>query len=204
MIKNIIFDFGGVIYDIDHQLNKIAFEKLGITNFESLYSHQVQDHLFEDFEKGILENGEFRKALSKYFSHHVDDKDLDKAWCSLLIGVQKEKLDLLMDLTQNYKLFLLSNTTMIHYEHFIKELNVDTDFRSLFDGVYFSHEIGMRKPDPEFYLKVMRDHQLKAEECLFIDDLDVNIKAAQRLGMQTHYLQNDSVLDLFENAKWKV
>lgn len=202
MIKNIIFDFGGVIYDIDHKLNKIAFMKLGIENFESLYSHQVQDHLFEDFEKGVLSKETFRAAFAKYLSHPISDGDLDQAWCSLLIGVQKEKIELLKALTQNYQLFLLSNTTMIHYERFIHELNVHADFRSLFKGVYFSHEIGMRKPDHDFYLKVIKDHGLNAEECLFIDDLDVNIKAAQELGLQTYYLQNESILDLFENGQW--
>jgi len=204
MIKNIIFDFGGVIYDIDHNLNKIAFEKLGVKDFNLLYSHHIQDHLFEDFETGNLSEAEFRRGFRKYLPKSVSDEELDHALCSLLIGVQWEKLDLLQKLRKNYQIFLLSNTTIIHYRHFIKELNGITDFRNLFHGIYFSHEMGMRKPHRQFYLKVLADHRLKAEECLFIDDLEANILAAKELGFHTYYLHQESILDLFENGIWRL
>lgn len=202
MIKNLIFDFGGVIYDINHQLSKLAFEKLGVSNFEQLYSHEIQDQLFEEFEKGRVSETEFRTAIRRYLNLDIKDLDLDRAWCALLIGVQKEKIDLLQELSRNYQLYLLSNTTSIHYRHFIEEVNAFGDFLSLFEGVYLSHETGMRKPDQEFYLKLINDHKLKAEECLFIDDLAVNIKAAQELGIPSYYLQNESILDLFKKGRW--
>lgn len=203
MIKNIIFDFGGVIYDIDHKLNKIAFEKLGLDNFDLLYSHQIQDRLFEDFEMGLVSEADFRNIFRKQLKRNVSDDDLDSAWCSLLIGIQKEKIHLLQGLSQNYQLFLLSNTTSIHYKRFIGELDRMADFRALFDGVYFSHECGMRKPNENFYTKVLEEHDLNVGETLFIDDLDVNIEAAKSMGFQTYYLQEESILDLFENGFWK-
>ena len=204
MIKNIIFDFGGVIYDIDHNLNKIAFEKLGVKDFDLLYSHHIQDHLFEDFETGNLSEAEFRRGFRKYLPKSISDQELDHAWCSLLKGVQREKIDLLQQLRENYQLYLLSNTTIIHYRHFIKELNLITDFRDLFHGIYFSHEMGMRKPNRRFYLKVLEDHRLMAQECLFIDDLEANILAAKELGFHTYYLHQESILDLFENGIWRL
>ena len=85
----------------------------------------------------------------------------------------------------------------------MEEVNTYGDFLSLFKGVYFSHEKGMRKPDQEFYLSLINDHKLKVEECLFIDDLAVNIKAARELGIPSYYLQNESILDLFKNGYWK-
>jgi len=203
MIKNIIFDFGGVIYDIDHKLNKIAFENLGVANFDQLYGHQMQSQLFEDFEKGMLADTDFRTKLKASLSLDISDQQLDGAWCSLLLGVQKEKIDLLKQVAANYQMYLLSNTSIIHYRQYMKEVNVFGDFRSLFKAVYFSHEHGMRKPDPNFYLKLINEQGLKAEESLFIDDLDVNIHAASDLGLQTYYLQKASICDLFEDGIWR-
>ncbi len=202
MIKNIIFDFGGVLYDIDHRLSKIAFEKLGVKNFDHLYGHQEQTDLFEQLERGELREDEFRDALSFFLPNKTSNKQIDEAWSALLIGFKKERIDLLKKISPNYRLFLLSNTNIIHYKQFITELDKYTDFRSLFQDVWFSHEKQMRKPEERFYLGLIKKHRLKPEETLFIDDLDVNIEAAKKLGIQTHYLSNgQSVLDLFKLNK---
>ena len=155
-------------------------------------------------ERGELELDVFRNELRKVFSRKVSDLQLDDAWCGLLLGFDTAKLDLLKSIKKNYRLFLLSNSNEIHYLRFIKELNAYTDFRSLFDDVWFSHEKGVRKPEPESYLGLLSSNQLQASESLFIDDLDLNIEAAINHGIKTHYIQNSSILDMFEDGKLKM
>lgn len=200
MIKNIIFDFGGVIYDIDHKLSEIAFRKLGVENFDKLYGHQIQSNLFEKIERGELDLDVFRNELRKVIPKKVSDLQLDNAWCGLLLGFDSRKLDLLKSIKKNYRLFLLSNSNEIHYIRFIEELNGYSDFRSLFEDVWFSHEKGMRKPESEFYLGLLKENTLVASESLFVDDLDVNITAAQKHGIKTHYIQKDTILDMFTDG----
>ncbi|OYT17107.1 MAG: HAD family hydrolase [Bacteroidetes bacterium 4572_77] len=202
MIKNIIFDFGGVIYDIDHKLSRLAFKKLGVKNFDELYGHEKQTQLFEKMECGAYSKAEFRAKLQQFLPEAVCDKDIDDAWSALLIGFDSRKIDLLEELQKNYALFLLSNSNIIHYERFMPELNAYKKFDDLFIESWFSHEKGMRKPEKEFYLKLLEENNLQAHECLFIDDLDTNIEAAKNLGLQTHYLKSEqSILDLFKNGK---
>lgn len=204
MIKNIIFDFGGVIYDIDHELSKKAFESLGLQNFENLYGHQVQLGLFEKIERGEISEQKFRDSLASYLPKNISNKQIDKAWCALLIGFETAKIELLKGLSDNYQLFLLSNTNSIHCKRFMFELNQYVDFRSLFKDVWFSHEKQMRKPEKEFYLGLMSKFQLIPQETLFIDDLDINIEAAKNLGIQTYYLKKgESILELFKEHTWK-
>jgi len=202
MIKNIIFDFGGVIYDIDHSLSKKAFEELGVRDFDHLYGHRKQVELFEKMERGELSEQQFRQSLRQYVPQHTIDADIDRAWSALLLGFDTKRIDLLEEIGKNYHLFLLSNTNNIHARQFLEEINAYKDFRSLFVDVWFSHEKGMRKPETVFYQSLLQKHQLLPRECLFIDDLDVNILAAQRLGIHTHYLQgHETILDLFNGGE---
>ncbi len=201
MIKNLIFDFGGVIYDIDHNISKLAFEDLGIKQFEKHYGHEKQSLLFEKLERGEINETAFRLTLKKYLPKNISDQKINEAWCALLIGFDKRKIDLLEKLGETYKLFLLSNTNIIHTRQFMNELNAYKDFKSLFIDVWFSYEKGKRKPEKEFYLNLLNQYHLEAKECLFIDDLDINIEAAQQLGIQTQYLkEGESILDLFTDG----
>ena len=200
MIKNIIFDFGGVIYDINHELSKKAFKDLGISDFDQLYGHQIQTKLFEEFERGEIEEYQFYHILRQSFEKNIKDEQIKEAWNALLIGFDTRKIDLLKGLKSNYKLFLLSNTNIIHQKHFIKDLSTYVDFNKLFNDTWYSHEKNMRKPEYRIYESLLKEHQLLANETLFIDDLDTNIKAAQALGIHTYYLKNqESILSLFKD-----
>jgi len=203
MIRNIIFDFGGVIYDIDHHLSKLAFENLGVKDFDQLFSHEVQTEVFEKLEKGQLSKKEFLDYLSGFVAPGTTHQQIEDAWCALLIGYDQEKMDLLKSLGANYRLFLLSNTNILHYEAFISDFDKPEDLRDLFEEAWFSHEKGMRKPDSEIFLAILKQNRLKAEETLYIDDLDTNVFAANKFGIKAYYLKNESILDLFENAIWK-
>lgn len=186
MIKNIIFDFGGVIYDIDHNRTKEAFANLGITNFEELYGHAVQTRLFEYFEIGKISPSDFRETIRKHLPKNTTDQEIDFAWNALLIGFKTERLELLQKAGEHYQIFLLSNTNQIHYQQYMEELkgqNRYESFTASFKKLYFSHQIGMRKPDAKIFDYVITDNQIKAEETVFIDDYDLNISAANRVGL---------------------
>ena len=114
MLQNIIFDLGGVIYDIDHNLSKKAFLNLGVSNFDKLYGHHVQTALFEKMERGEIDEQEFQNTLRQYLPKNITDEQITNAWCALLVGFEKKKIDLLHSLREKYRLFILSNSNIIH------------------------------------------------------------------------------------------
>ncbi len=209
MIRNIIFDFGGVIYDIDFQRSMLEFHKLGLGNFDQLYSKAIQDKLFDKLETAELSNQEFRNELKKSFPENVGDNQIDAAWNALLIGFVKERLDLLNQVKDTYNIYLLSNTNNIHYQVFLKEFQDMTghaSFNDLFVKAYFSFEIHCRKPDLAPYEFVISDAKLNPAETLFIDDSYQNIAPAKEVGLKTCFLdlnKGEDLRDLFENGKLK-
>lgn len=203
-IKNIIFDFGGVILDIDFQLTVSAFEKIGIKGVSDFYKsgHAVQ--LFEDLETGKIYPDEFRDKIRKFSTNEVTDIQIDDAWNKLLLGYEQQKLDLLFMIKEQYNSYLLSNTNIIHYEVYLKILQNQHQiegFHKLFKKAYFSHEIGLRKPYRAIYEFILNEENLNPEETLFIDDTEINLRQANRLGIQTYFLdlsQNQSIFELFD------
>ena len=202
-IKNIIFDFGGVIIDIDYQLTIKAFKKLGIENFEEHYSKLKQSNLFDEFEKGIITSGEFRDRIRNISKFPFTDQDIDNAWNAILIDLPKENVDVLGKLKSNYNLFLLSNTNAIHelaFTEMIQNKFGGNVLEKVFDKIYFSHHIHMRKPDPEIFSYLLSENDLVATETLFVDDSPQHIESAQKLGLQTFYFDKEKTLhDIFKN-----
>ena len=191
-IKNIVFDFGGVIIDIDYQRCVQSFQKLGFRDFDRWYSQLLQDHLFDDFETGRISPEQFRYRIRQASQQELTDEAIDAAWNSILIGLPHENIEMLERLKPRYRLFLLSNTNIIH-EHAFNAIIEKTYGKNilplLFEQVYFSHHIGMRKPHPEIFLHVMKENNLVPGETLFIDDSPQHVEGAQKTGMQTIYLE---------------
>ncbi len=185
-IRNIIFDFGGVIYQIDHARQIEAFKKLGIQNFESLYSQAMQSPVFAQFERGELSPEEAREMIKIFLGNKdIEIKQIDEAWNSILVGYRESTVTFLEQLRKNYNLFLLSNTNAIHYEIFIKEFldQYGYDFNALFLRAYWSFKIGMRKPDAEIYRFVLQDSGIEASETIFIDDTLKNVQTSIEAGL---------------------
>ena len=126
-IKNILFDLGGVLYHIDYNLTKVAFEKLGVNDFNTHYSQQQQNKLFDNLETGKISSKEFISKMLEIIPHS-NQEDIVDAWNALLIGFTKENLKLLEYLSGKYKLYLLSNTNAIHIEKINSELEVELVF----------------------------------------------------------------------------
>lgn len=202
-IKNIIFDFGGVIYDIDYFKSVDEFTKLGAIDFETMYSQAVQNKLFEQLEIGRLTDAEFRKELKLNLNPNTSTIEIDNAWNALLIGFKKKRLNLLKRLSENYNIYLLSNSNSIHYKVFLEEFQQITNLKSfddLFTKAYFSFEIKLRKPDLDTFQYVIDKQKLDPTKCLFIDDSIQNIEPAQAVGLKTYFLRKgEDMMDLFSD-----
>lgn len=204
MIKNIIFDLGGVILNLDPAATQKAFEALGLADFEKQYSTIRQTGCFDDFDCGRISEQEFRDHLKKFLPAAVDDKAIDAAWNAMLLDLPKERLDLLRSLGKKYRLFLLSNTNEIHVTAFSAYLQNEfgiTDFSDYFERWYYSCRIGKRKPDAEIFQFVLDENGLTAEETFFIDDSPQHVEGAKRTGIQALLLTpGKTINDLFENS----
>ena len=194
-IKTIIFDLGGVIFNIDYQKTIEEFSKLGIANTKYLYSKNTQSKLFDDLETGQISNYEFLKELQKK-SDNANLAQIKKAWNAMLLDLPLERLIALYKVKKKYNIFLLSNTNEIHIQK-IKELvgeKTFSEFYNLFDKIYFSHKIKKRKPNFEAFKLILFENKLIADEVLFIDDSIQHIKSAKKLNIETlHLKQNQEI-----------
>jgi len=199
-IKNIIFDLGGVILDIDFKKTEKAFVELGVTNFNELFGLGRAASFFRDHEAGKITDNEFLASLQKLASHSLEAEVVQKAWNALLINFPPARIEFLKNIKSKYRLFLLSNTNAIHLAAFQK-MYMDAfnngSLDDLFEKVYYSHQIGFRKPDKEIYQLVLEENDLNPGETLFIDDALVNVEAAKALGIKSiHLLAGTTILDL--------
>lgn len=191
-IKNIIFDYGNVVFHIDFTKVAEAWKKLGITNANEFYGHRQQDNVFNDLERGQISPEGFRDKIRE-LTHkpQLTDKQIDNAWNAIFIGIPKGNHELLIQLKSKYRTFLLSNINAIHYDYvhdYLKrEYNMDNN-NELFEKTYYSHLVGKRKPDIEIFEQVLQENNLNPAETLFIDDSPQHLETAKKLGMQTYLM----------------
>lgn len=188
----IVFDLGGVILNIDYHLTRKAFEKLGVSNFDEMYSQSSADMLFRELETGKISEENFYKEVNKRTGLELSPEEINKAWNAMLLDFREDSLQFLDLLKKKYKLFLLSNTNHIHIKEFNKIYfgkKREKPFIEFFEKAYFSCEIGLRKPDAACYEWVLKKEKLVPEKTIFVDDSIQNVEAAKLVGMQTVLLQ---------------
>jgi putative hydrolase of the HAD superfamily len=200
-IRNIIFDYGNVIFTIDFNRAQHSFTELGVKNVEHFFSHKGHDSLFDQFEQGLISSSEFRDGIRKVTGiESLSDAEIDQAWNSLLIGVPEPNHDLLLKVKEKYRTFLLSNNNEIHYnwimDYLQREHRLDSN-AVFFEKDYYSHLMKMRKPNREIFEFVMRENNLNPIETLFIDDSPQHLKTADMLGLKTHLLTADETLESY-------
>ena len=197
-IKNIIFDLGVVIINVDSDMTVKAMKSLGFENFEESYTLFKQTDLFDKLEKGLITSNDFRNELRKHINREVSDYEFDEAWGAMLLDFPEERIELIKELGEKYNVYLLSNTNEIHYNQYIKDFKNEFgfDFNSLFKKAYYSYQIRKRKPNVDIYEYVISDSNLNPKESLFIDDLKVNIEAAQKTGIQTLWINPENGDDI--------
>lgn len=191
-IRHIILDFGGVILNLDYKRTENAFIDLGITDFAERYSQLQQTDVFDQLETGKIGAPEFIAAIKGIAGKDVSDVQIIDAWNAMLLDLPLRRLQILQQLQLHFDTFLLSNTNEIHEEAFNKILKSQTGFNSMgvfFDKVYYSHRVGLRKPDPAIFKLLLEQNGLNPEKTLFVDDSPQHIEGAKSVGIQTIYLE---------------
>ena len=148
---------------------------------------------FLQYEKGMIDDNEFRRAIRNIYSFEGEDTLIDTCWNAMLLDIPPARIDLLKSLKSKYRTFLLSNTNAIHVKCFNESLQKAYGMEcldELFEKVYYSHILRMRKPDAEIYQYVLKENKLNAGETLFIDDNIKNIEGARSIGIQTHWIRD--------------
>ena len=196
-INAIIFDLGGVLLDINYWLTIEAFNNLGCSDFESIYTQQKQSQLFDDFETGKVSSETFRKSLQKQMEFSISNVEFDNAWNKMLLQLPEQRIELLEKLNKKFSLFLLSNTNEIHIKAFKKIISSSIGyerFENCFKKVYFSSEIGNRKPNASCFEMVLSENKLSAAKTLFIDDSIQHVEGAYKIGIKTLIIESGEEL----------
>lgn len=189
-ISTLIFDFGGVLIDLDMNQSILNFKKLGVENVESYLSNFGQSGFFMQLEKGKISADEFRFEIRKMTTNTITDKEIDDAWNAFLVRIPSKKLDIVYELRKKYRVIMLSNTNAIHFPYaeqtFFSYKNRSID--EYFDKCYRSYDMKMAKPDAEIFEAILSQEQVAANRCLLLDDGPKNIEQAQKLGIQTYFV----------------
>lgn len=198
-VKNIIFDLGGVILDIDYQKTVDAFVALGFKDFDKHYTQAQQSGLFDAFEIGSMKPDEFIRSIKSFLPDDVSDEDVVHAWNALLLDWKPERIAFLEELASRYNLFLFSNTNAIHKAFFDRTFVEQLGKKSLdsyFVKAYYSHVFGRRKPHPESFSALLDENCLIPSETLFIDDSIQHVHGAKEAGIHAVHLTGKTILDL--------
>jgi HAD superfamily hydrolase (TIGR01509 family) len=200
-IKNIIFDLGNVLLNLDFDSSIKAFQELGLEKNVVDRQQAYADPVFYELETGRILPEKFRKGVRKVLKKtDITDEQIDEAWSAMILNIPAKRVKVLQELAKKYKIYLFSNTNKIHIEGLWKSFKAEhnIDFSSLFVSEYYSHEIHDRKPDVNSYKKVIELSGINPEESVFIDDLEKNTIAAEKVGLKTFWLKDGmEMADIF-------
>jgi putative hydrolase of the HAD superfamily len=205
MIRNILFDFGGVIIDIDPPSVIYELMKMGVTNGLELHQHLSGHDAYVKLEKNEISPEGFRGLIRDFTKLPLTDAQIDHAWNTIIKDIPPARVELIKRLRKKYGVYLLSNTNAIHYEYY--NLYVKKHFGydrldDLFDRAWYSFQMGLFKPDPEIFRRVLHEGGLVAEETVFIDDLATNVAAAESVGLKGYHLkEGEDVVEVFEKGR---
>lgn len=191
-IKNIIFDFGGVIINIDFRLTINAFKKLGFVNIEEAIFKAEGSEILLQMEKGIISHADFYDEIRRISNLSLTNFKIEEAWNKLLLDIPRKRIKILEKIKSDYRIFLLSNTNSIHYKQYRLQLQDKfgyPDYNYLFEKAWFSFNLGLVKPDKDIFQFVLKDAGLNPEETLYIDDLKINVDAAVNEGMKGYNIE---------------
>ena len=204
-ITTLIFDFGGVLIDLDINQCILNFKHLGLENVEQYLNNFAQSGFFMQLEKGQISAAEFRNEIRKLTPNELTDAQIDEAWCSFLLEIPEEKLEMLIELRKKFRVVLLSNTNIIHFPNSEKLLftNKGRQLSEYFDRCYLSYEMKMAKPDLQIFKNILASENVQPDECLFLDDGLKNTLQAQKLGIQTYLVsEHEDLSFLLHPETW--
>jgi len=186
-IDAIVFDFGNVLIDLDYPGIISAFRRVAQKNQDNIEELITNAEILQMFETGKISPQKFRDEVSRILNVSLVDAEFDKIWNSMLKSISKERMDRVLEIRKKYKTYILSNSNIIHelaFEEMVTDATGTRGIRDFVDKAYFSHEIGMRKPDLACYNFIVDDIGLSPSRMLFLDDRLDNIAAARKAGMK--------------------
>lgn len=191
-VKNIIFDLGGVILNLDNRRTEDAFVSLGVKNFREYFGHGFAASFFKEYEVGRINDRQFIDSIRELTGLAVPDQAIVDSWNALLLDFPAERIQLLKELRKTYRIFLFSNTNALHlaalqqiWTSTFKEGMLD----DYFEKTYYSHLMGMRKPDKASFEHILSENGLQGGETLFVDDAIVNVEGAEQAGLRGLFLR---------------
>lgn len=200
MIRNIIFDLGGVLLNLDLERTSNAFRELGMKEIDEQFRIGHASDIFKEYEIGRVDDQTFLETLRRRISDAVSIGAVRNAWNAMLLDFPPERMEYLSRLKSKYRVFLFSNTNGLHWQAFQDKFAAafnGQQFDDYFEKAYYSHLVAVRKPDLEAYRLVCGEQRLEPSETLFVDDAESNIAGAQRAGLQTFHISNGrTILDL--------
>jgi glucose-1-phosphatase len=192
-IKNIIFDLGNVIIDLDIDRTWFHLKHWLGDDYDTVLKQIHPDmDIFIEFEIGKISEQQFFEALRATTEAPLSIRQLKEAWNAMLLQIPAKRFEMLSRLKERYNVFLLSNTNETHvnwvdgYLQTVYNFTIQDFDARYFHKPYYSHLIHLRKPNTNIYEYVLADAGLKAEESLFIDDNFHNIEGAKKVGLQTY------------------
>jgi putative hydrolase of the HAD superfamily len=193
-IKNIIFDLGNVLLETNINLTVTEFRKLGISDMSKMLINEKNIKFYCDFEKGLINVKDFRDKIRVESNLKFSDEQFDYAWNKMLLTITEDKTEIIKNIKSKFKIFLLSNTNQIHFDFFEKqEFWID----NLYDMKFYSHQLGMRKPDREIFKYILTRTNILAEETFFIDDNIDNIQSAKKINFNTILFKDITLNEIF-------
>lgn len=192
-LKNILFDLGGVILDLNVSATLEAFLEMGFPRELLNYPENFHTDVFYKYETGKTSTSEFRDAIRKITGINFSNEEFDHAWNAMLARVPKKRIGILKSLSSQYKLYILSNTSPLHIEKFNAMFREAAGFElnEVFSRCYYSHETGLHKPDAESFQHVLKDAEILPQETLFLDDNIHNVKSAKELGFNVIHITDN-------------
>lgn len=199
-IQNIIFDWGGVLLNLDMERCFSAFEAAGAKDIRCFLTGTNEMAFFKDYECGLISTAQFRDEVRHLIGRNIPDIEIDRMWSSMLGDIPTEKLTLIDALSRRYRLYLLSNTNELHWNHASAHVfrYKGRDLKECFRHIFLSFNMGLGKPDPEIFRKAILEAGINAEDTVFIDDSQVNCRAAEDVGIRAmHYQPGTDLSKLF-------
>ena len=200
-IKNIVFDFGGVIIDLDKDMAARRFIEIGFADAADMLGNAHHKGIFKAIENGDITAEEFRDEVRRLSGKNISDSDINSGWLAFVKDLPQRRLDYIMKLREKYNVYVLSNTNPI-----VMEWGESNEFNSAgkpisyyFDKNYYSYQIKASKPDRAIYEYMLSDGGMDAEETLFLDDSEINLEGARALGIRT--LLTTNCVDWFDDLE---
>jgi putative hydrolase of the HAD superfamily len=199
----LIFDLGEVIISLDFDAVIGGFVECSTKSKEEIQGLISDSEILHHYETGKTPNEVFIQACKDVLELDMNDQEFIEIWNRMLLDIPVEKVNILQRLKKSHQVLILSNTNSLHMDRFdemMQQINGKATLGEIVHKAYYSHEMGLRKPDPEIYQALINENQLDPARTLFFDDKEENIQSAQTVGIHGVQIKTPDQLYRYFNA----